>query len=256
MWGVVSVIVFAALVGFQLRNWPALRVAYSLSANCQWEDAHAAFFALEGKGMPRPMRESASIALSALALSLGQPEKALERLALVIPRLRSSWRQGAMVNRWLATYLRAGALVRLGRLGEARQRRDEMRAWARGGRPRGEYYTLLQQSLDLAIAFEADAPDELPDDAVLHQWARAALLRSQFGEMLINLAWAFHRRGNDDMARHLFAEAPSRTPRYSLHVTSPRLHAWAEERRAAWLGNEGSEARPAPPLLGSGLTEA
>ncbi|HEU4534117.1 MAG TPA: hypothetical protein VFS00_08365 [Polyangiaceae bacterium] len=82
--------------------------------------------------------------------------------------------------------------------------------------------------------------------------ARAALARSQFGETLINLAWAFHRRGDDGMGRHLFAEAPSRTPRYSLHVISPRLHAWVEERRAAWPAGEGGECRPSPRLLGAG----
>src|SRR5262249_53172065 len=94
---------------------------------------------------------------------------------------------------------------------------------------RGEVAEMLVQNVDLAIAFAADAPGELPDDETLHGWARAALLRSRFGETLISLAWAFHRRGDEEMARHLLDEAPSRIGRPSLHITSPRLHEWAKE---------------------------
>jgi hypothetical protein len=59
--------------------------------------------------------------------------------------------------------------------------------------------------------------------------------------MLVTLAWAFHRRGDDDMARHLLGEAPSRTPRSTLPATAPRLHAWAEERRVAWALTDESD---------------
>lgn len=44
----------------------------------------------------------------------------------------------------------------------------------------------------------------------------------------------FDRRGDDDMARHLLAEAPSRIPRWSLDKTAPRLNAWASTTAAAW----------------------
>jgi len=93
---------------------------------------------------------------------------------------------------------------------------------------------MLVQGTELKIAVEADAPDTLPDDDTLHRWARAALGRSRFGELLVSLAWAFHRRGDDDMARHLLAEAPSRIPRWSLRETSPRLDAWAREKAREW----------------------
>jgi hypothetical protein len=93
---------------------------------------------------------------------------------------------------------------------------------------------MLVQGTELKIAADADAPDALPDDNALHGWARAALGRSRFGDMLVSLAWAFHRRGDDDMARHLLAEAPSRITRSSLPRTSPRLHAWAKDRARAW----------------------
>ena len=84
------------------------------------------------------------------------------------------------------------------------------------------------------IAAEADKPDVLPDDDTLHRWARSALGRTKFGELLVSLAWAFDRRGDDDMARHLLAEAPSRIPRWSLDKTAPRLNAWATTTAAAW----------------------
>jgi hypothetical protein len=247
--GVIVVAAVGALTGLRLRNWPAFRAAQALAASYQWEEAQAAFTALEGKALPRALRESASVTQGALDLLLGRPQRTLERLDLVLPKLRGSWDSNGVVQRWRAGYLRAASLAALGRLDEARRQRDELTAWAQGRGGRGDYYALLRESLELTIAFEADAPHELPDDATLHRWARSALLRTQFGEMLVSLAWAFHRRGDDSMARHLLAEAPSRTPRYSLHTTTPRLHAWAEERRAAWsIGADEGEA--SPPLLG------
>ncbi|HEU4408516.1 MAG TPA: hypothetical protein VFS43_24855 [Polyangiaceae bacterium] len=240
----------AAAMGFQLRHWPAFRAAHALVANYQWEEAHAAFVALESKALPRGLRVAAAVTQSALDGLLGRAQSALERLDRVLPKLRGSWAGGGAVQRWRAGCLRAAALARLGRLDEARRQRDEVATWARGRGARGEFYAFMLESLELTIAVEADAPHELPDDATLHQWARGALLRTQYGEMLVSLAWAFHRRGDDAMARHLLAEAPSRMPRYSLHVTAPRLHAWAEERRAAWSLGEGGGEEAARRLLG------
>ena len=135
--------------------------------------------------------------------------------------------------------MKAEVLATLGRFEEARRARDELvreaaAATGASGRPRGDYLDMLVQGTELKIAADAETPDALPDDNTLHGWARAALGRSRFGDMLVSLAWAFHRRGDDDMARHLLAEAPSRIARSSLPQTSPRLHAWAQDRARAW----------------------
>jgi hypothetical protein len=117
--------------------------------------------------------------------------------------------------------LRARALIQLGRLMEARR----VRASLDQG-PRGEYFDLVRQELDLSLAFHADRPDDLPDDETLHAWARAALARTRFGEVVAYLAWAFERRGDAAMARHLAAEAPERLVGVPLADCAPRLDAW------------------------------
>jgi hypothetical protein len=140
--------------------------------------------------------------------------------------------------------VRSGALATLQRFDEARHARDQLvreaaAATGASARQRGDYLEMMVEATELTIAAAADTPDALPDDDTLHRWARAALGRTRFGEILVSLAWAFHRRGDDDMARHLLAEAPSRIPRWSLDKTSPRLDAWAKESARAW-GIEGS----------------
>jgi hypothetical protein len=237
--GVVATIATGALTRFQLRHWPALRTAVALSAAYRWEEAHSALLALEQKKLPRAHRESVQVSLGALDALLGRPEAALHRLDAVLSCLSGSSKSDRIFNRWRAAAVRGGVLAGLGRLDEARRQRDELAGEitareARSGRPRGDFLEMLLQSVQLRVAFEADAPGELPDDATLHQWARHLLGCTQFGETLVSLAWAFHRRGDDDMARHLLAEAPSRSPRSSLPTAAPRLHAWAQERAAAW----------------------
>jgi tetratricopeptide (TPR) repeat protein len=176
---------------------------------------------------------------------LGRADEALARLEAVLPRLRVMASSQSLNLRWRAEMLRAALLASLGQLDEARRQRDavaaQIEAWeAQRRRPRGEIHDVALQALDLSIAFHADTPERLPDDQILHDWARAALLRNQFGGMLVYLAWAFDRRGDADMARHLLSEAPARMPRSSLAAEAPRLQAWADDRQERW----GLDQRP------------
>ena len=236
--GVVAGAAMQLLTLVRLRHWPALRGAIAHAVAYRWEDAHAALIALEKKRLPASQRVTAQVLLAALEELLGQPQQAIDRLDGVHADL-STWRTRSHVLRCQAASLKAEALATLGRLDEARRSRDELvreAAAATGGpgRPRGDYLEMIVQGAELKIAVEANTPDALPDDNTLHLWARAALGRSRFGELLVSLAWAFHRRGDDDMARHLLTEAPSRIPRSSLPQTSPRLHAWAQEKAREW----------------------
>ena len=229
----------AVLVGIQMRHWPRYRAALALTSSYRWEEAHAAMLALIKTRLPAYWKKHLQVGLAGLDSLLGRPQEALDRLDALLPEVRAASGGYPVLLRWRAELLRAGVLARLGRLIESRRQRDDvaaqMQTWeSRRRRPRGEYFDVMLQSVDLAIAFEADEPDGLPDDETLHGWARAALLRSRFGSILVYLAWAFERRGDGDMARHLLAEAPARMPRSSLPTEAPRLHAWAEERRAAW----------------------
>jgi hypothetical protein len=246
--GVAAAVGTAALIGFRLRHWPQVRAGVALATTERWEEAQALLRALEARRLPRPFKSQVVVTLSALDALLGQPQAALDRLDAQLSWMRRSSYAYARVHRWRGEILRASLLARLGRLGEARRQRDAVRAdiAARTARrtpgARGEFFEMLLQGTDLEIAFEADAPDELPDSDTLHEWARAALQRTRFGTMLVYLAWAFHRRGDEEMARHLLVEAPPRIVRSPLATSAPRLHAWAEERRAAWDLGAGAPA--------------
>jgi len=205
VFGVVAGIGLELVMLFKMRHWPAFRAAMAQVAACRWEAAHSAFLELERKRLPPGQRRSAQVVLAALESLLGQPQQALDRLSRAQSDL-SSWRGGTRVLRCQAAAIRAGALATLGRFDEAWGARDALvreaaAATGAGARQRGDYLEMLVQSIELQIAAAADTPEALPDDDTLHRWARAALGRSKFGEMLVSLAWVFHRRGDDEMAR-------------------------------------------------------
>src|SRR5690606_17316376 len=76
---------------------------------------------------------------------------------------------------------------------------------------------------DLAIAFAADAPQSLPDDDWLHEHARIALEFHSSAAILVGLAWAFSRRGDDDMARHLLDNVEDKSDAWFLADAYPAL---------------------------------
>jgi len=237
--GVAAGAATAGYVAFRLRHWFRFRNALALISNLRWEEAHAALLPLERKRLAPLFAAQVAATLAALEALLGHPEAALQRLDVLVPRLRRTRGPYSRLTRWRAELLRVSLLARLGRLDEARLQRDavkaEIAAWeARRRRARGEYLEVALQGAELEVAFAAGSPAELPDHETLHAWARAALLRTQFGSLLVLLAWAFDERGDQDMARHLLEEAPSRMPRSPLPAAAPALHAWAERRRAAW----------------------
>ena len=244
--GVLAGVGLEVLTLFKLRHWPAFRTALAQIAASQWEEAHYALLVLERKWLPAGQRQTAQVLLAVLEALLGQPQRAFDRLERAQADL-STKRGYSRVLRCQAFSIRAGALATLQRFEDARRARDELvreaaAATGASDRQRGDYLEMLVQATELTIAAAADTPAALPDDDTLHRWARAALGRTRFGEMLVSLAWAFHRRGDDDMARHLLAEAPSRIPRWSLNNTSPRLDAWAKESARAWGIHELSDS--------------
>lgn len=95
--------------------------------------------------------------------------------------------------------------------------------------PHGEWFVASRRELELARAFHAGDATALPDHDTLHEWARAALMRSQYISALGYLAWAFDARGDTQMARHLLAEAHERQQE-SPERYDPRLREWLAAR--------------------------
>ncbi len=209
------------------RRVQAIRKTAALAAGGRIEDAHAALSAMLPSLRPGShLRLHAVIRLAAVEMALRRHADALARLD---PLLERSKRMGRDVYADMAEAMRVEALVHLGRFPEARQARDAFPAASES-----EMATTLRRSAILSLAFHAGAPEELPDDATLHAWAREGLSLSAFGGSLVLLSWAFHRRGDDDMARHLLWEAPSRMPCWPLEKYDPRLAAWMAERMKVW----------------------
>ncbi len=93
-------------------------------------------------------------------------------------------------------------------------------------RDAGEWATLRRESAELRIAFLEGALPEAWDSNRLHDAARVVLQTSLFGGVCALLAWAFERRGDVEMMRHLVAETPARLGASSLVALDPALHAW------------------------------
>ena len=239
--GVGVVLVGVAFTARYLIYTPAIRHGNALVANHRWDEALAAFDALEKRRMPRALKRSVSAAIGELLAATGRHEEGLVRIDAELARQRRAWTRIAKLKRWRLQMVRASVLARLGRIEEARRQRDEAQAKAKPATLASEYGQMLTHSVALDIAFHADAPADLPDDTVLHGWARGALARTAFGVIVVELAWAFHRRGDDDMARHLLAESTSRMSARGeeLRRGYPRLAAWADAQRVAWGIPEG-----------------
>lgn len=90
--------------------------------------------------------------------------------------------------------------------------------------PAGDFVQQEGWFTDLLIAFAADDPRPMPRDP--YDWAREALSTTMAAGHLVLLAWLYHRRGDDDMARHLLRSAEDNLAPWHLDRTLPQLDAW------------------------------
>lgn len=143
------------------------------------------------------------VLLASTAVLLGDHRECLRLIDEL--EAKRSWRYAArtVVMRVQQASLRSSALVSLGRAAKARAQRERLRELLAAERARHPGRR--------AEAFEYFG------NHTLHQWAREALGRTGFGQILVSLAWAFDRRGDEAMARHLLAEAPARATLVALH---------------------------------------
>lgn len=86
---------------------------------------------------------------------------------------------------------------------------------------------LTGQSLT-RVMFALCDPSSSPSEETLHDWARQALEYSHTGVEVAAIGWAFERRGDEDMARFLAAEATTRLHYPYLATWWPSLHQWLD----------------------------
>lgn len=212
---------------WQLRHRAALRRVLALCAAGRREEAQQALAALEDQRLPVHYRPILDMLDGNLAFLQGKFDHALACYERVIQRYRPGAQGTTHPIYWICAFNRVQLLASAGELERARQLRPEL-----DSAPNGAYFEMDRMLTDLLLAFHTGDVDALEGD--LYEWAKAALKTNRFGLNVVLLAWAFHRRGDDDMARMLLCEAPARLTGHYLADSAPRVHAWMEAKRAEW----------------------
>lgn len=222
---------FLGALAWQNRYTPELRRAVALLTASRREEARALLDELEQRNLGWGYQAYVDLLRAKLSWQEGQFDEARRRYtkALDAYRARTVPQHNGMY--WICLFDLAELEAASGNVERARQMRDEL-----DGAPTGEYFRMERMLTDLLIAFHADAPQELPADE-LYEWAKTALRMNRWGTIVVLLAWAFERSGDEDMARHLLGEAPERLESVFAQA-HPREHAWMMERRAAWKLDE------------------
>jgi tetratricopeptide (TPR) repeat protein len=218
--GAVVGAVTLATLAWQLRHGRELQRALALASSGRREEAMALVERLQRRQLGEPFPPVLDYLAGKLHWQHGRFDEALTRYDRALAQLRQLRGRGRGMF-WVCSFDRAQLLAVAGRLEAARAARQEL-----DGAPRGDYFAMELALTDLMIAFCADAPQELPGDDELYEWAKAALRTSRFGASVALLAWAFDRRGDAEMSRHLLREVPERLESEFLPATAPALHRW------------------------------
>jgi hypothetical protein len=226
--GVAGLAGYVWFIAARLRWQVPLKRTLALVSSRRYDEAYDKLVELDAMNLPAAQRPHVKQILAGITWMRGDLPRALALFDEAIDATRPRRNATAVACRWICALSRAQLLIVMGRREEVERSLPEL-----DGAPSGEFFALARQQLQLALAFDADDAARLPDTLVLHEWARAALLRNRFGTLLVLLAWAFARRGDEDMARLCLGESVERTE-HAFDRSNPKLHAWMEERRAAW----------------------
>lgn len=219
-------------VSAKLRWQMPLKRALALLSARRYDEAYAKLGALVETPMPAAHRQHVKQLLAGVTWVRGDLPRALALFEEAIADTAPMRSANAVACRWICVLSRAHLLVVMGRAAEVLPRQRDL-----DDAPPGDFFGLLRQQVTLELAFDADAAALLPDVLLIHDWTRAALLRNRFGTMLVYLAWAFAKLGDDEMARLCLAESAERLE-HPIDRSNPKLHAWMVERQAAWAAAE------------------
>jgi hypothetical protein len=223
--GVVVGLMTMGFLVWQLRHGRDFQRALALASAGRRDEAFAIVQELERRQLGNQFPPFIDYLAGKLEWQRGHAESALrlyDRALQALGRMRGRGRG----MYWICTFDRVQLLAVMGRVADARAARGELEE-----APRGDYFAMELALTDLTIAFHADDPGLLPGDDELYEWAKAALRTSRFGASVVLLAWAFDKRGDDDMAEHMLREAPARLETEFLPETAPKLAAWLAERQ-------------------------
>lgn len=211
----------AALRGLYLTR--QINQAALLSSHDHLDDAELILRRLlRRRFLARRLRALAHHNLGAVATRRGDHGEALEQLRRAVVLYQSSWRKSPHLRS--CQYGDVIALCNLGRVDEARQRMHAQRDV-----PQGDYLLIKHWTTELYVAFCGG--DHKLEDAELWERAQRALRITSSSALLSLCGWAYHLRGDLDMAWHLLRESYERLEGVPLSRTMPPLWLWMEAHR-------------------------
>ena len=203
---------------WQFRRARRIELAARLLAHDRLDEAEAECQAVLGSwGCPRALRALAERTLALVLVRRGHLEEALghQRTAMTLyARMRSRSLYARCVR-----YDEVATLVGIGRVGEARQRLEQL-----GAVPEGEYLRLHHWTGDLYVSFGEGEHRLTPEE--LHERTHVALGINRATVLLALLSWAHLQRGDEDMAWHLLREAFDRWDQFPIDKAMPKLWDW------------------------------
>jgi hypothetical protein len=216
--GVGLAIGMTALYGWMFTRARRLDLAVRLLAHDRLDEAEALCEkVMRSWGCPKPVRALAERTLALVLIRRGRLEDALthQRVAMAIyARMRSRSIYARCVQ-----YDEVATLVGIGRVGEARQRLEQL-----GKIPDGEYLRLHHFTADLYVSF-GEGEHRLSADE-LHERTHMALGINRATVLLALCAWAHLQKNDEDMAWHLLREAFDRWDRFPIDKAMPKLWDW------------------------------
>jgi hypothetical protein len=206
---------FARVIGTGLAMGTGLR----LMVADRFDEAAAVFTRIaRGRFVPRRLRANAEHNLGLCRTIVGEHEEALALFRSAMAR----WGSSRGLRGALARRSEVFALINLGRLEEARASFAAL-----GPAPEGEYLRIQHWTLELYLAL-AEGNHTLPEEE-LYRRSRAALAITTAAALLGLLAWAYQRRGDEEMSRHLLEECLDRHYGRRISGSMPLLQRWLDQ---------------------------
>lgn len=217
----------AATAGYALWNrarWKPYRRVLALVNAHRYADAKALLSSIL-ESPPRGGRVFLLLELARITKRVGETQAALTHYQTVSAITERSGKPARRTYYWLARCGVGACLAVLDRPAEAAAIRAEL-----SDAPSGDFFTTWRRYLTMRIAFSRREWSG-GADAELYDWAKDALATNLLGTSLALLVWAFEQAGDEDMARHLLSETPSRLIGSNLESADLAL---ADYLRDAW----------------------
>jgi hypothetical protein len=227
MLGIPGVLVglgMGAWLGWHVRRGARLQKAARLLVHDRLDEAEAILKdILSSWRCPRAIRALAEQNLASVYVRRGNYEEALKHQRTAMELYARIRKRSPFAH--TVAYAEIITLVNLGRVGEARQRLDQMQ----GKVPEGDYLRINYWCAELYVLF-AEGEHKLSLDE-LYERSRTALGITGAAALLGLCAWGYVQTGDQDFAWHLLREAYDRRKGTSIDKSLPRLWDWMEKHR-------------------------